>query len=145
MSSVVLLSDRPQDNQPFSRIGKGNAYYQWTQEHHGDFLDWWSTTPWILDQEIDHTPTIKWDISSRKSVVWGSYFQAAHRITGCPMVICQACDASLSHPHIKNTGTSALAGHLKSRACIRITTRSTQPQIHEALQKTTVLFIPLYS
>ena len=59
----------------------------------------------------------KWESISRRATCWVEFLQAADRTTGKPKLIYTLCGEIIKHPNNKNTGSSALAAHLKSMKC----------------------------
>lgn len=125
-SSLLFVDDEP--TQPehssfsFELIGRTLLYYKWTKECHKDFTDWWLQTEWVLqkvadDENDDMLKLLGWNSTTRTSSYWQSFDQAALATTGEPAIICCRCQSSLSHPAVKNTGTSSLKNHLRTNAC----------------------------
>jgi hypothetical protein len=126
INSVTEASSQPS----FLRIGQHDNYYQWTQSVHDRFLDWWLNTPWAVTRTADSTINIvkqlSWNSSIRKSDSWQHFYQAAHQITGEPVLICQICHLSLIHPNAKghSSGTTSLKKHLVSATCQKASSRA---------------------
>jgi hypothetical protein len=110
----------------FNRIGRSKLFFQWTQEQHTQFLEWWLSTEWVINAAADQdgaddlATRVNWNSTSRKSEFWKSFDQAANRHTGEPVLICQKCGISIVHPGIRNSGTNALKNHVLSQSCRQI-------------------------
>lgn len=101
------------------KIGPGRQFFKWTADSHKDFITWWSTTEWYLNNEEKgrYSAVINWNSTTRTSDCWQHFYQAANSQTGYPCIICQHCSASIEHPKTKNTGTKALRNHIGSAKC----------------------------
>jgi hypothetical protein len=115
-------SDTQSPTPPFNQIGQRGIFYQWTQELHSVFLDWWLGTEWVVQHASntnDWSKKLNWESVSKKSSSWKQFYQGANRFTGEPVVICQQCEAKLSHPNTKGSGTTALRKHTSSSLCLK--------------------------
>jgi hypothetical protein len=136
-SDIGIFSDinssTEASSQPsFLVLGQHDDHYQWTQSVNNKFLDWWLNTPWVLTHTANSTTNIvkqlSWNSSTRKSDSWQHFHQAAHQITGEPVLICQICHLSLIHPNAKghSSGTTSLRKHLASASCQKASSRARQ-------------------
>jgi hypothetical protein len=116
-----IRSDDPfLDTLSFKQIGPSRLFYQWSFDIHSTFLDWWLETEWIQENAsdtINWPKKLAWDSVTKKSTAWERFYQAAHQITGEPVLICRTCSTKLSHPNVKGTGTTALTKHISSSQC----------------------------
>jgi hypothetical protein len=87
------------------------------QEARREFTEWWITTEYGRDKEIQKA--VQWDSERKKAVSWPSFHQVAHAKTGEPKVMCKACHAVVIHPGYRRAGTSPMKTHLKSGICVK--------------------------
>jgi hypothetical protein len=102
-----------------TRVGpnRKKAYVLYSNMEHNEWVEWW------LQTEFGKKSKINWD--SDRQGVWAYFHQVAHGLDGAPKVMCKRCEKILEHPHTPITGnkgyhgTSTMAKHLKSAACLR--------------------------
>jgi hypothetical protein len=79
-----------------------------------EWHQWWSSTSW---RQAHSTKQINFNVSKLRSPVWSVVINCAREKDGHPFIQCQRCEAILSHPAIKDSGTSTLARHPQTEEC----------------------------
>lgn len=120
--------------------------------HTNQFFEWWKHTIFCTnnvdlerficddafednhnsEQPIERYSERFFDLTNTRAPIWSSYHIGALLATGEPRVMCKSCNQALTHPCVKNAGTSAMLKHLTSSRCqqaVRSHAEALQPDV----------------
>jgi hypothetical protein len=147
--TILFSDDTTTDGPSLNTVGQRSQCFQWTKDQHHQFLTWWLQTDWVATtvglNNADVVKQLGWD-TTKRSVHWQQFYQAANRHTGEPAVVCQKCSIILAHPNsrVPATGTTTLGKHLTSKQCVNVSTSRSQGlrrqlSLHEAVPSSTTV------
>ena len=65
-------------------------------------------------ESLDLAKRVSWDSKARISEIWKSFYQAANRLTGEPVLVCRNCGIILAYPSYKASGTKSMRNHIRT-------------------------------